>query len=289
MTAVSEPAYPYAGMVLSGSTLYGTTEGGGGAGASGTVFQINTDGTGFAVAHTFPPTVSGTNSDGAHPEAGLTLSGDTLYGTASGGGKGHGTVFSLNISNSGFTNLYNFTNGVDGSAPVAGLLLSGGTLYGTASSGGISPGWGTVFKLGIDGTEFLRTLYESSNPGPQNKGSTLPEAGLVISGQFVVWGPRRPPRVLSAESCFGSTRMARASLTLANGNDGNEPQGGLALSGDTFYGTTSGGGIGGAGVVFKVATNGTGFAVLHMFPAANYDSASGGNFNTNSDGAIPVR
>src|SRR6266446_2243572 len=48
-----------------------------------------------------------TNSDGAYPDAGLILSGNTLYGTAiSGSGSGYGTVFRLNIDGTGFTNLH---------------------------------------------------------------------------------------------------------------------------------------------------------------------------------------
>src|SRR5258705_4415 len=83
---------------------------------------------------------------GANPFAGLILSGNTLYGTASGGGSsGKGTVFGLNNDGTGFTNLHNFTaliyytNGLgqviahnsDGAFPHAGLVLSGNTLYGT--------------------------------------------------------------------------------------------------------------------------------------------------------------
>src|SRR5947209_7417807 len=45
----------------------------------------------------------------------------------------------------------------DGARPSAGLLLSGTTLYGTASAGG-SWGYGTVFKVNIDGTDFV-TLH----------------------------------------------------------------------------------------------------------------------------------
>src|ERR1035437_5768337 len=55
-------------------------------------------------AQTFTPLYSftflnnSTNSDGAYPQAGLILSGNTLYGTAwSGGSSGYGTVFSLSL------------------------------------------------------------------------------------------------------------------------------------------------------------------------------------------------
>ena len=78
-----------AGLVLSGATLYGTTQNGGASG-SGTVFQINTDGSEFAVLKYF------SGSDGACPNAGLVLSGTTLYGvTVNGGGLNSGVLFKL--------------------------------------------------------------------------------------------------------------------------------------------------------------------------------------------------
>src|SRR5205809_1096746 len=85
--------YPH-DLVLSGSTLYGTAQIGGSSG-SGTVFAINTDGTGFTILHSFTAlafvvSTNGvyccTNSDGAYLEAGLILSGNILYGTAHYGG-----------------------------------------------------------------------------------------------------------------------------------------------------------------------------------------------------------
>ena len=111
---------PYAGLILSGTTLYGTALLG--SGGDGTVFAVNTDGTGFTNLHTFTTIVAPyvTNSDGAQPYAGLILSGNTLYGTASAGGSsdyGYGTVFAVNTDSTGFTNLHSFTL-ADGAAPL---------------------------------------------------------------------------------------------------------------------------------------------------------------------------
>jgi hypothetical protein len=75
---------------------------------NGTVFAINTDGTGFSTLYHFttPTGSSFTNSDGFSPQAGLVLSGNTVYGTAIQGGiygngvnhlGGGGTVFSLTV------------------------------------------------------------------------------------------------------------------------------------------------------------------------------------------------
>src|SRR5260370_15288863 len=73
-TGVSDGANPRAGLILSGSTLYGTAGQGGSFGV-GTVFAINTDGTGFTNLHNFTG-----GSDGSVPRARI-LSNITLSGT----------------------------------------------------------------------------------------------------------------------------------------------------------------------------------------------------------------
>jgi uncharacterized repeat protein (TIGR03803 family) len=185
----SDGAWPYAGLILSGNTLYGTTLNGG-SGGKGTVFAVNTDGTGFTTLHSFTAVLNSTNSDGADPEAGLILSGNTLYGTAFyGGSGGNGTVFKVNTNGTGFTILHSFTasaNSInsDGAWPYAGLILSGNTLYGTAVHGG-SSGNGTVFAVHTDGTGFTNlhsfTVTASSSPHNNSDGAN-PWAGLILSG-----------------------------------------------------------------------------------------------------------
>src|SRR6266481_1527225 len=102
----SDGAYPNAGLILSGNTLYGTASQGGSYGW-GTVFAVNTDAAGFTTLHSFTAASTSssgayTNSGGADPQAGLILSGNTLYGTAAGGGSsGNGTVFSVNTNGTG--------------------------------------------------------------------------------------------------------------------------------------------------------------------------------------------
>jgi uncharacterized repeat protein (TIGR03803 family) len=181
-TAASDGAGPVAGLITnsSGTTLYGTATGGGSSGY-GTVFAVNTDGTGFTNLHHFTGV-----SDGANPQAGLILTGNTLYGTAAfGGDSGNGTLFALNTDGTGFTNLHSFAGyPSDGASPRAGLILSGSFLYGTASAGGSSSN-GTLFALNTDGTgftnlhSFTATSTNSSGVYTNSDGSN-PQAGLIL-------------------------------------------------------------------------------------------------------------
>jgi uncharacterized repeat protein (TIGR03803 family) len=287
-------ANPSSGLILSGRTLYGTAPSGGVWG-NGTVFAVNTDGTGFTNLHSFTAGSGSypnlTNNDGAWPQTELVMSGTTIYGsTESGGIWGNGTVFAINSDGTGFTNLHNFAAGSgniasltnsDGANPYGILRLSGNTLYGTAPSGG-NWGSGTVFAVNIDGTGF-KTLHHF----------TATTSGTNIDGKF-------PYGVfLSENTLYGTTSNGGNSgkgvlfrmntdgegfmtLHVFQGTDGVFPND-LILLGTTIYGTTSGGGNSGNGTVFAVSTNGTGFTVLHSFRNSHPTYPS----YTNIDGASP--
>src|SRR5579872_5381050 len=192
---LNDGANPY-GLILSGKTLYGASTFGG-AGGNGTVFAVNTDGTGFTNLYTFTATnpVTAVNSDGAEPN-GLLLSAGTLYGTTTiGGSSGNGAVFAIKTDGTGFTNLHSFTAldaatdtiNNDGANPYSALILSGNTLYGTAQAGGLS-GNGTVFALNTDGTGFTNlhsfTPLDAATDITNSDGAN-PFAGLILSGNVL--------------------------------------------------------------------------------------------------------
>ncbi len=207
-------------LVLSGNTLYGAALYGGSSGY-GTVFAVNTDGTGYTTLHNFTG-----GRDGSLPFAGL-ISGNTLYGTASqGGNSGFGMVFKVSTSGTGFTTLHTFTARIpyytnsfgyvistnsDGAGPGGELILSGNTLYGTATGGG-SSGSGTLFAVNTDGTGFT-TLHS------------------FAATDFIL-------------AAFGF---------LATNSDGAFPLGELILSGNTLYGTAADGGSSFNGTVFSLS------------------------------------
>ncbi len=260
----SDGAASMGALVLSGNTLYGAaTEGG--ASGNGTVFAVNTDGTGFKVLHTFTALDDGTNLDGSYAQSffmngswynvgqnpGLVLSGGTLYGTtASGGIWGNGTVFAVKVDGSGFTNLHNFNpTNTDGYNPRGGLALASGLLYGTTASG-------TVFAIGTDGTGFtnVHTFGYSEGIGPN---------GLTLWGD-TLFGTTYSGGGFPFSTPYGTVFSLQTNGTnfkvlynFSNGTDG-DPQAGVVVSDGNVYGTTP-------GLVYKVSADDTGFWVLHRF------------------------
>jgi uncharacterized repeat protein (TIGR03803 family) len=295
-TTNSDGVSPYAPLVLSGTTLYGTAFQGGSYGV-GTIFKVDIDGTGFTTLYSFTAG-SGDffydyyNSDGAYPAGGLILSGDTLYGAASlGGTYGQGTVFAVNTDGTGFTNLHSLAgDGYGSNWPE--LLLYGGTLYGTTIGGGTFRA-GAVFAMNTDGTGF--TNLHSFNPLSDGAGpDSLVLPGNKLYGTAGVRGDSDNGTVFAVNTDgTGFTTLYQFTATHTNDSgvftnkDGAYPDG-LILSGSTLYGTAANGGSWGSGTVFAVNTNGTGFSVLHSFTATSGPIVSGvWGTGANSDGALP--
>ncbi|MCX6925883.1 MAG: hypothetical protein NT154_22155, partial [Verrucomicrobia bacterium] len=295
-TGGSDGANPFAGLSLSGNTLYGTTIFGGSSGY-GTLFSINTNGTGYKVLQTF----NGGNNE-AYPETTLLLSGNTLYG-ASGGPGLSSTLFAINTNGTGFTTRYTFTpilgpalTNRDGANTFGTMVLSGNTLYAAACFGG-SGGSGTVYAVNTNGTGF-KTLYTftatspprdgvTHNPPYTNSDGVGPIDGVILSGNTLYgmteYGGSSGWGTVYAINTNGTGFTTLHSFT--GGTDGGWPLvGPLTLSGNTLYGTTirggSGAGNSGNGTVFALNTDGTGFKTLHIFTATNA-------LHINSDGASP--
>ncbi|HUB67693.1 MAG TPA: choice-of-anchor tandem repeat GloVer-containing protein [Candidatus Methylacidiphilales bacterium] len=240
-----------AGLILSGSTLYGTTNVGAEGIGGGTVYKLKTDGTGFTTLHSF------SGSDGDTLYAGVVLSGNTLYGaTSEGGTYGYGTIFSVKTDGTGFTVLYNFNGTNDGGVPYGTLVLSGNTLYGTASgytfTGDVVSGnavnqatdYGVIFSIHTDGSNFT-TLHSFG----QSDG--YPFSGLTLSGS-TLYG-------VSGQELFSiKTNGANFTslYTFTGGADGSGPSASPILSNNVLYGVTasSDGGYG-YGTVYAATLN----------------------------------
>jgi uncharacterized repeat protein (TIGR03803 family) len=99
----TDGASPNAGLLLAGGKLYGTTSRRGLPMGNGTIFCVDTSGSGFTVLYSFTPSTPAvvmvdpatvvTNMDGASPPGCLMLSDGRLYGTTSLGGTNGGANF----------------------------------------------------------------------------------------------------------------------------------------------------------------------------------------------------
>ena len=276
---------PLAGVILSGNTLYGATDIGG-TNNNGTIFKVNTDGSGYATLHWF------TNfPDGSRPEAPLVLGGSTLYGTTYVGGTNTadygagGTIFKIETNGTGYQVIFRFYaeayTSLMGAQPLAGLLLNGDTLYGTTTSGafGVDAGGGnaiggTVFSIKTNGSGYttLHTftniyVLSGSNDVAQPRAGQLVLVGNTLYGATYDGGTNHLGSVFklntdgSKYSLLYSFNSGTAAVT------GYNPGGGLVLSNGRLYGTCINDGAfgGGSGTVYSIDTNGMGINVLHAF------------------------
>jgi autotransporter-associated beta strand protein/uncharacterized repeat protein (TIGR03803 family) len=165
---------PYGSLILSGTTLYGMTSGGGSSG-EGNVFSIGVDGSGFQNLLGFSGT--GGAYPGNEPLGDLTLSGSTLYGmTLAGGANDDGTAFSLTMT----------TPGPSAPAPSWASLSSGSWSNSANWIGGVpnGAGDGAVFNLPtasaitvtLDMPVTIGSL-QFANSGIGNLGYTLTGSG----------------------------------------------------------------------------------------------------------------
>jgi uncharacterized repeat protein (TIGR03803 family) len=259
--------------------LYGT-DGFGGAAGSGSVFRLNTDGSGFTTLHSFSPT----GGAGYEPTAALVQGRDgNLYGTTQGGGNsGAGTVFKLGTNGTGFVQLYSFGGPGDAQSPQAPLIQgSDGFLYGTTSAGGASAlggasGYGTVIKINTDGTgeSVLHSFLPSGNDGQRPYGALVQGKDGVLYGVTQQGGSGGSTGfgTVFKLNTDGSGYAILHNFDPAAGGDGSYPWSGLVLGNDgAMYGTTTYGGSHNQGVIFKLNPDGSDYAILYTFGSSPGD------------------
>ena len=249
----------------------------------------------FTVLHNF----SG-GGDGANPLAGLSMdqAGD-LYGTASLGGRGYGTVYKLARHGSNWTlnTLYQFRGLPDGFFPEARVTLAtDGTLYGTTYYGGIAGGGciqggpvqcGTVFHLTPPPTacntvlcSWTETQIYEFNSQPSlfwpNLGDLIFDRAGNLYGATLQGGHYAGGVYQLTPSDGGWTET---DVYKFPENGSNEmPIGGVILdNAGNLYGTTYGAPAGGNyGTVYQLTPSGSGWASSTLY-----------TFQNGSDGGSP--
>lgn len=272
----SDGAGPAGGLIELNGELFGTTSGGGTAGACaygcGTVFKLTTDGNSQKVLHAFTG-----GSDGAQPVTGLTAAGGALFGTTQFGGittklcpAGCGTVFKIS-SRGAESVVYRFKGGKDGAQPVARLIAVKSKLYGTTEFGGAATafcakGCGTLFQLGTGG---MKTIIHSFQYGMHSEDGAYPVAAPTIIdgdlyGTTVIGGEMGDGTVFKANTSSRAEKVVHSFSCCQKEKDGEYPFARLRDVSKLFYGTTSKGGTVFRGTVFRIASLGS-ERVLHNF------------------------
>ncbi len=250
--------------------LYGTTNGGGAG--YGTVFKIALDGSGFA-SYSLPSNLQG-------PWSGVSQASDgTLYGSSLFGGIGLGAVFKAQPDGTGITLLYSFSGGADGGWPHGaplpgndGFLYGGTQAFGDAAYGSGAYGDGVLYKLASDGSQFSVMHSFNSSDGQGSLG------GLILANDGLLYG----------NTTNGGP--ANYGVVFKIGRDGTGFQGFSPFFGPdyghvtpliqgpdgTLYSTSVGSTDGtGAGAVYKIAPDGTGYADLATFSGYDINSPLG--------------
>jgi len=173
---------PQGSLILVGHKLYGMTKFGAVNGV-GDIFSIDTDGTHYTDRWNFQGALGNTN--GAAPYGSLIVSGHTLFGmTSSGGKQTYGNVFSIDTDGARFKDLLDFTGFSShdtGASPYGDVWLKGHVLFGMTSGGGVNNN-GTIFRIDSDGTQY-KDLWDFSSS--LTGSGQVPNGNLTFSGSVI--------------------------------------------------------------------------------------------------------
>jgi len=276
--------------ILNPGAVYGTTSEGGAHGF-GSIFRVGSDGSAFAVLHSF------TYEDGARPYARLLEGPDGLfYGTTFSGGdsNGRGTVFKVDPAGPTVTTLHVFTGTADdGANPGSGVILGAdGFLYGTTESGGANTNFGTVFRIGTDGNDYSTVHSFDWAGGEIPTGTVMQAADGRLYGTTQLGGAHGAGTIYRVDA--GGSNFV--TLHDFNSDDGANSYAGLVQAPDGYlYGTTYVGGANSVGTVFKIDTDGALLTTIHTFStsdgagptAALVLAADGYFYGTTNVGGVP--
>jgi uncharacterized repeat protein (TIGR03803 family) len=269
--------------------FYGTTLGGG-TNSQGTVFKIRGDGTGYRILYNFTGT-----GWALQPGTLLEASDGWLYGvTVAGGSTNAGTLFKMTTEGTDYEVLFSFPGGADGSSPSTLIEGSDGVFYGAVqyAGGPHDRVYGALFALNKDGSGYnLLHLFNTANwdgayPSSLIEGSDGALYGTT-SGVNAAGGNPNTNLFGTVFTLFkdGSGYATLHSCDYWNG-DGASAAGLVEGTDRLLYGTTmEGGGTNGAGILFRLGKDGSGYSIVHSFVATDDGSRPIG-LAQGSDGAF---
>lgn len=244
-TAASDGTLPSSGMVLSGSTLYGTTATGG-TSDRGVVYKINTNGSGYQNLHLFDG-----STEGFQPEAELTLIGNTLFGTTAFGRfdiPNGGMLFKLGLDGTGFTVLYTFTNSFElwSCSRISRLTPVGDALYGVGTSYDGFAQFSSIYKINTNGSGFH---IVGQMPSGVSICGALTWTGSELLG--AAWGNSGSFDQVFKINTNGTGYQVLRTFGVSGSSDPSLPLGDHVLDGTAIYGVAIYGGEFNNGTVYR--------------------------------------
>jgi uncharacterized repeat protein (TIGR03803 family) len=243
---------------LPGDSLFGTQTYDGSFNG-GSLYSIKKDGTAFTILHQF------TSATGIYPESKLVYFDGKIYGTTTQGGDyNNGVLYTINPDGSNYRVLLHFNPGTPAIGAIAGniSITSNGRIFGSFGQHYfVNPGTAhRLFKVDTSGTDF-ETFFLVS----QRENGAL-NLDILMTDDETIYFPtlemgRHDGGVLNRTDTLGN---ASALYQFGFSNNGFRPVSGLIKGSDgKLYGTTKIGGADGAGIIFSMNQDGTGYTKLH--------------------------
>ncbi|MFI5148133.1 MAG: choice-of-anchor tandem repeat GloVer-containing protein [Bacteroidia bacterium] len=251
--------------------FYGMTTAGGTNG-TGALFEFDT------ATSVLTSKVQFTGANGTSPNGSLMqASNGKLYGVTTGGGTSNsGILFEYDPASSTYTKKYDFDGAGNGGAPFCTLLqASDGLIYGVATTGGANSA-GVLYSFDPASSTYTKTFdFNTSIDGGSPYGALIQTSPGRLFG-LTAGGGNNGTGILYEYSISSAACTKR--VDFVGTTNGTNPYGALvSMPGGKLYGTTSGGGANGLGVIFEYDTaSGTLTKVLPLTaqPNGNFPQGS---------------
>ncbi len=211
-----------------------------------------------------------------------------LWGLASEGGNGYGSIFNISPDGSDFNRAF-APVGILGRRPdrTTPLKATNGKFYAVTGSGGREDS-GIMFEYDPAGAGTYKVLHEFTQPTGYDPFGSLIESGGKFYGMTNQGGDAGFGVIFEYDPAGAGTYTV---LHHFDYTEGSNPGGTLLDLGGKFYGTTPNGGTNSYGVLFEFDPSNNAYNVLHHFdlstgatPAGQLMAVGGKMYSTTQDG-----
>jgi len=247
----------------------------------GVIFSLDPSDNTYTILHNFPAS----KHDGKNPRHdAMTLFNGVLYGSTLQGGKGGGTIFSINDDGTGYAKLNDLASKT-GDQQHSCFVVINNVLYSMTASGG-SHKHGVIYSVNPDGSHFTVLHNFKSSEGDDPHGRLTYDGthlyGMTKEGDTIPTPPYFIPR--HPKKAFGvifsidpdGTNYTVLHIFSGGADDGATTDHGYLVldANNVLYGMTTFGGSANEGVLFSIHTDGTAFTLLHTFVGGVTDGAN---------------